>query len=408
MKAQKIWISLAVIALLAIGYKVYQYVASQPSVASGAGAPDAGERRQTIAEERLSLHQVCRYADSVGIDTSRYATNPADSETELNGKLTRLLTEVRYGKRPSRLVYSGLPERMDPTWGRAGNAGFSPALLKNTVAFAPYTQLVSHYNQLRRQTGSRPSLADSLRLIRQTLNFYRYVNRFGADQFAVVNIPAGELNVYDKTGQPLLPMQVIAGRYDRRTPCMTTYIKDIVAYPYWNVPKNIVLDEMLPRMQRDLSYVYNQNLQILDEQGHELDPEEIDWDGLSTTNFPYRVRQASGCENSLGLIKFDLENPLAIYLHDTNSRDLFTLTADRWRSHGCVRVQKPVELANLVLGKPTFDAGFMNRCLADQKPKTLPLPKRFPVFITYNTADVDSTGSLRIYRDVYALNKPIL
>ncbi len=356
-------------------------------------------------ETALTLHQACRYADSVGIDTSRFVMGSTTDEPKISAKLSQLLLEIRYGKKPSRIEYSGLRESVDSAWATKSTGTFSSEMRATLASFAPYNQLVGHYNRLRKQGTSNPAMADSLRLIRQTLNFYRYVNRFNPDQFVLVNIPAGQLNVFDRTGKRLLPMQVIAGKPDRRTPSMTTYIQDIVVYPYWNVPKNIALEEMLPRMKRDLAYIYNQNLQILDEKDKEVDPEDIDWDGLSETNFPYRVRQASGCENSLGLLKFNLANPLAIYLHDTNSRDLFKLTTDRWRSHGCVRVQKPVELANLILGAKTFDADFMNRCLIDQKPRTVAIPKPFPVFITYNTADVDSTGKLRFYNDVYALDK---
>ncbi len=403
MDKRKIGIALALVAGLALLFFIGKEVRKWKP---GRQAQVEQKEKQTKKEAQRTastLHQLCRYPDSVGIDTSRYSVPPNGDGTE--AKLTALLMEVRYGKKPSRMTYNGLPETVDSSWAQNLASGFSPKSIAEFSAFGPYNQLVSHYNRLRKLAKGKPGAADSLRQIRQTLNFYRYVNRFNPDQFAVVNIPAGELNVFDRSGKRLLPMQVIAGKPDKRTPCMTTYIKDIVAYPYWNVPRKIALEEMLPRMQRDLSYIYNQNLQILDEKNHELDPEEIDWDGLSTTNFPYRVRQASGCENSLGLIKFDLENPLAIYLHDTNSRDLFKLTTDRWRSHGCVRVQKPVELANLVLGKQTFDAGFMNRCLIDQKPQTLTIPKRFPVFIAYNTADVNAAGQLTFYKDVYALNK---
>lgn len=359
-------------------------------------------RKQAEARARqtaLALHRACQYADSVGIDTVRFATG-ADA-LQNQERLARLLLEIQYGKRPSRQTYSGLAEKIDS--GAVQQAGTD--VLANGTPFGPYRQLIGHYNRLRQRVRTTPALADSLRLIRQTLNFYRYVNRFGGDKFVIVNIPAGELNVFDRRGRRLLPMQVIAGKPDRRTPCMTTYIKDIVAYPYWNVPRNIALEEMLPRMKRSIAYIYDQNLQILDEKNQEVDPEQIDWEALSATNFPYRVRQASGCENALGLLKFNLENPLAIYLHDTNSRDLFTLTANRWRSHGCVRVQKPVELANLVLGKMTFDAEFMNRCLIDQKPRTLAIPEPIPVFIAYNTADVDATGRLRFYNDVYSLDR---
>lgn len=403
---RNLWIGGAVVAgLLLIFFVGRTFLGQIPVSPAGEPAEQTDKTDKVVKPERLTLHQVCRYADSVGIDTSRYATQATDSPATLADKVTRLLVEVRYGKKPSRLAYSGLKETTDPAWAAKADSAFSPALLRNVSSFAPYNQLVGHYNRLRSGAKTNPAVADSLRLIRQTLNFYRYTNRFGGDKFVVVNIPAGELNVFDRSGKRLLPMQVIAGKADKRTPCMTTYIKGIVAYPYWNVPRDIALEEMLPRMQRSLSYIYNQNLQILDEQDREVDPEEIDWEGLSTTHFPYRVRQASGCENALGLIKFELENPLAIYLHDTNSRDLFTLTADRWRSHGCVRVQKPVELANLVLGKQTFDAGFMNRCLIDQKPQTLAIPKPVPVFIAYHTADVDAAGNLRFYRDVYALDK---
>ena len=392
--------------LLLLFILVRWYLARQAARPLRPGTEKIGQQTEKTREQRaLTLHRVCQYADSVGIDTSRFGISPKTTEAEIDTKLTGLLLEIRYGKKPSRLTFSGLKAQMDTAWASDADKAFAPESRAELSAFAPYRQLLGHYHRLRNARQPNPAVADSLRQIRQTLNFYRYVNRFGADRFVLVNIPAGELNVFDRRGERLLPMQVIAGKPDRRTPCMTTYIRSIVAYPYWNVPKRIVLEEMLPRMQRDLSYIYNQNLQILDGKGRELDPEEIDWNGFSTTNFPYRVRQASGCENSLGLLKFDLANPLAIYLHDTNSRDLFTLSTDRWRSHGCVRVQKPVELANLVLGKPTFDADFMNRCLIDQKPQKLAVEKPFPVFIAYNTADVDAGGRLRFYKDVYALDK---
>lgn len=406
MKSSKLWIGIAALVLLAATYGLYRRSAWRPATGSGpiTSSTDLGAS-EPVGTVRLTLPQLCRYADSVGIDTSRFAGKPSDIASEQDRKLRELLVEVRYGTKPSRVAYTGLPETLDPIWPRRAVASLSSASLKDITPFGPYRQLIAQYNRLRRRAASAPATADTLRQIRQTLNFYRYTNRFGTDPFVLINIPAGELTVFDRKGTRLLPMPVIVGRYDQRTPCMTTFVKDIVMYPNWNVPRTIVLDEMLPRLQRDPMYVYEQNLQILDEQGHELDPEEIDWTGLTTSNFPYHIRQISGDDNSLGLLKFNVQNPLAIYLHDTNSRDLFTLTGNRWRSHGCVRVQKPVELANWMLGKPTFDAGFMKRNAYGQKPRTLPLPKPVPVFITYNTADVDSTGELRVYSDVYSMNK---
>ncbi|ADB37450.1 L,D-transpeptidase family protein [Spirosoma linguale] len=400
-RGRKIGIIVAVVAGLVILFFVGRYFIKNEAEKSNQSRIEKEEKELSEKEARTlaqSLQQACQYAASVGIDTSRYGVGASADENK--SRLANLLLEVRYGKKPSRLEFNGLKESVDSTWAASANV----SELENMTTFAPYKQLVGHYKRLRKASHTNPAMADSLRLIRQTLNFYRYINRFDPDQFVLVNIPAGELNVFDRTGKRLLPMQVISGKPDKMTPCMVTYIQDIVMYPYWNVPQNIALDEMLPRMKRDLSYIYNQNLQILDAKNKEVDPEEIDWESLSETNFPYRVRQASGCENSLGLLKFNLANPLAIYLHDTNSRDLFKSTKDHWRSHGCVRVQKPVELANLILGAKTFDADFMNKCLIDQKPKTLPT-KKFPVFITYNIADVDAAGKLHFYNDVYSLAK---
>lgn len=354
------------------------------------------QHKQAAAQARVvaqTRHQLYKLADSLGIDTSRYAREQA--------RLTPLLLEMRYGRKPSNLAFTGLNEQIDSSWARQANAAGLTALRTTVATFAPYKQLLQHYVRLRKRAPGQAGIADSLRLIRQTLNFYRYINRFSPEQFVLVNIPAGELTVFDKLGSRLLPMKVIAGKPDRRTPCMTTYIQNIVAYPYWNVPQRIALEEILPHIKRDIAYLYNQNFQVLDEKNHEVNPDDIDWNELSETNFPYRIRQASGCDNSLGLLKFELANPLAIYLHDTNSRDLFVKTTDHWRSHGCVRVQKPVQLANLVLGEETFDDTFMEKCKVDQKPQVLRMARPFPVFITYNLADVDAHGNLRFYKDVY-------
>jgi len=365
------------------------------------------EADANVQKAQLALSQLRTFADGIGIDTTRFVAAPTATLDEIEDRTKRLLMEIRYGKKPSRITFAGLSEKVDSSW--TASESYAPdqvvQLAQKSSSFGPYAKLVAHYQRLRTQAGSSPAVTDSLRLLRQTLNFYRYLNRFDMDRFVMVNIPAAELNVYDRTGKSLMTMHAIVGKPDKKTPCMTTYIKDIVAYPYWNVPKSIATKEMLPKIQRNVDFLYSQNLQVLDERGKEVDPEEVDWASLSETNFPYRIRQASGCENALGLIKFDLENPLAIYLHDTNGRDMFTLTKDRWRSHGCVRVQKPVELANFVLGEAKFDKGFMDRCLIDQKPQTLKIPKPFPVFIAYNTADIDATGQLRFYKDVYALDK---
>lgn len=396
---QKLWIGIGAGALVVL-LGLFFYFNRHKSI----------KKDPTIAEAKKTkevLHQVCAYADSVGIDTTQYTvttasideTNAESVQQEAGEKLTRLMAEIRYGKKLPKLAYSGQKETIDTTW--IGSIKASDTMvdsLRRLPVFEPYGQLVRHYDRLR-ATASK----DSLREIKKTLNFYRWLNRFDNDRFVVVNIPAAELNVYDKSGKTLLPMRVIVGKKDTQTPVFTAYMTDIITYPYWNVPEGIAVKEMLPRLQRNPGYLEEQSLQVLDKNGKEVDPYSIDWNSVSASNFPYRFRQSTGCDNSLGVMKFNMTSPFAIYMHDTNARSLFSASEDRWRSHGCMRLERPVELANFLLGEQKFDAGFLDRCMIDQKPRTFALPKKFPVFVMYNVADVDASGQLRFYNNVYNL-----
>ncbi|WP_266367069.1 L,D-transpeptidase family protein [Tellurirhabdus rosea] len=392
-------ISVGLVALVAIFFLVRSYIKKDPATGEITfGDPKKPAWNRTEALQLMS--RLTQFADSVGVDTSRYSLSGAATEPEVDKKFRQLLAELRYGQKVTGLMQNPFEEKIDTVW--VGSIELKPELvdsLHRTSEFAPYRQLVEHYGRLKRTAGG-----DTLKQIQKTLNFYRWLNRYELDRFAVVNIPAAELNVFDRTGKRLMPMEVIAGSLDNKTPLFTSYVTDIIAYPYWNVPDGIAQTELLPRIQRNVGFIDNQNLEVLDKKsGKVLDPYSIDWASVSSDNFPYRIRQTSGCHNSLGLIKFNLNGPGAIYFHDTNSRSLFTATTDRWRSHGCVRLEKPVELANYMLEAVKFDEGFYNRCLIDQKPSTFPLPKKFPVVVIYNLADVNQQGQLVFYKDVYKM-----
>ncbi len=357
------------------------------------------------------FHQLAIAADSVGIDTTRhvFAVVPADSantETAWQRTLTNLLLELRYGHRPNRQRYAGLPETPDTTGLQAAladntNNNTDETNWLNTNKFGPYRQLVAVYGQQRRANAPM----DSLRAIRQTLNFYRYLHRFNASRLAVINIPAAKLTVFDSTGSPLLAMAVIVGKKSKQTPRFTAYLNQITMYPYWNVPRGIGITEILPKARANAGYLDGQNMQVLNSRDQPVEAASLDWGSFSARNFPYRFRQASGCSNALGLLKFTLSCPFDIYLHDTNARDLFVQTTNRWRSHGCIRLQNPVDFANLILNAPTFDAAFMNRCLLEQKPKIIIVSAPLPVVIAYNTADIGPDGRLVFYADVYGVAK---
>lgn len=345
------------------------------------------------------LQATRHYADSLGIDSTKYAgSNPAEARQTLE----KLVTEIRYGHEPDDQSFAKLKETVDTAVvGKALRANDVVATFKTErMLFAPYNALLTQYQQVR-QTAT----PNERKAIEKTLNYYRYLNRFGGEQFILVNIPAAQLTVFNRAGQRTLPMEVIVGKADKATPRFNCNLTEITAYPYWNVPASIAKKEILPKVRQSVSYLDSQNMEVLNARDQPVDPESINWGSVSTSDFPYRFRQTSGCHNSLGLIKFVLNGPPAIYLHDTNARQLFDETTDRWRSHGCVRVQQPVELANYVLGSTKFDEGFYNRCLVDQKPQSFKLPKPFPVFVTYLLADVDAQGKLVYYKDVYRLEK---
>jgi hypothetical protein len=361
-------------------------------------------KKEELSNDVVQKLQATRHlADSLGIDTTRYMVaspekNPNDAQT----MLLKLIAEIQYGRKPADMSFTKLTEKIDrKEISRISRSKDVLAKIKpNTSTFGPYRSLVAKYNEVRKTASPA-----QLQQIKQTLNFYRYLNRFETDKFIMVNIPAARLAVFDKNGRRELPMDVIVGKPDKATPRFNCYVTDIVAYPYWNVPESIALKELMPKVKANPSFLDNQNMEILDSRDKPVDPETIDWSSVSASKFPYRFRQRSGCHNSLGLIKFVLDGPPAIYLHDTNARQLFDKTTDRWRSHGCVRVEKPVELANYVLGSPKFDEGFYNRCLTDQKPSSFKLPKPYPVFVTYNLADVNENGQLVYYKDIYSIKK---
>ncbi len=388
-------------AFVALLVGVWYFTSRPDGTRPGQSDQSSNAVAQTNLATLKTMHQVASFADSIGIDTTRFSATAEESDAAIRAKLTKLLLLVRYGETPDRITFNGLKPDIDSAWATQSDAEFTNAMRTDVMPVVAYRQLIGHYNRLRHQRAG----ADSLRQIRQTMNYHRYMNRFAGDRIALVNIPAAELTVFDRAGGRLLSTPVIVGRSDRKTPMMTTAVKTVVAYPYWNVPESITLDEMLPRMKRDPMYLYNQNLHVLDWDGNEIDPEDIDWDTLSTSNFPYRIRQGTGDDNALGLVKFVLNNPLAIYLHDTNRRDLFTTSSDRWRSHGCVRVKKPVELANVVMRREALPPDFLTDHRTDQRPQPMNLSEPFPVFIAYNRADVDSEGKLRFYKDVYGFDR---
>ncbi|MBO9616718.1 MAG: L,D-transpeptidase family protein [Dyadobacter sp.] len=269
--------------------------------------------------------------------------------------------------------------------------------------FPVYHNLKIHYDRLIKSNKQ-----DSAAYVAQTLNAYRWIHRQiqGAPRFVMVNIRGAYLTAMDSAGKNVLTMRTVVGKRDTPTPTIDTYATSIVTHPYWNVPKSIAIKEIFPKAAADPEYLTRNRIQVIGKDGQAINPEELEWGDLTADKFPYRFRQETGEDNSLGLLKVEIKNPLAIYLHDTNARYLFK-SDKRWRSHGCIRVQHPTDLANYMAGTKLLDSDFMTEPdSVSHPPKWHKLKVRVPVFLLYLPADCNEKGDLMYFPDVYKREAP--
>ncbi len=254
--------------------------------------------------------------------------------------------------------------------------------------------------QLRPVVDSGP--IDKLKKLNQSINLLRWIKHFKLNEYVVVNTASAVLRYY-VADTANLRMKTVVGKLETQTPRFSAYCNEVVLYPYWHVPFSIAVNEILPAVKRSRSYLASRNLQVIDTRGKVVDPATINWSLLSARNFPYQFRQSTGCDNALGVIKFNLTDPFSVYMHDTNNKTAF-LAGSRYFSHGCIRLEKPVELAQAFLpGK--IDTEFLESCEKNQKPVFLKLSTLVPVFVVYMTAEYEADGTVKFLKDVYHLLK---
>jgi murein L,D-transpeptidase YcbB/YkuD len=221
------------------------------------------------------------------------------------------------------------------------------------------------------------------------------------DHFIVVNIPSASLILYEK-GKPILESRIVVGKKSTPTPTLSSKIDQVILYPYWNVPNKIAAKELLPMIKRYPKFLEENNYQVLNKEGKLVDADSVSWKQLSRYNFPYQLRQSTGCDNSLGIIKLNFYNPFSVYLHDTPWKYFFSLNK-RYFSHGCMRVEKAVELARYVIrgNTTTLDTLVDKGCVENQQPQTIAATEAIPVFVVYHTAWTDAHGRLSFHEDIY-------
>jgi murein L,D-transpeptidase YcbB/YkuD len=257
-------------------------------------------------------------------------------------------------------------------------------------------------------------VAVRIRQIELNLERYRWLPSDFGSRYILVNIPDYQLYAYER-GKQAFTMRVIVGeQYQHATPVFADSMTYLVFRPSWNVPSRILVDEMIPRIRDDVYYLARNNLELVDteRQPRVLDPSAIDWSDVDTADLRFRVRQKSGSDNALGMVKFMFPNQFNIYLHDTPADELFDRTR-RTLSHGCVRVEDPVKLAGYVLaGQEGWDEGdireAMDPAATDStgvgEGRTVRLEHPVPVYLVYLTAFVRD-GALNFRDDPYGKDR---
>ncbi len=213
---------------------------------------------------------------------------------------------------------------------------------------------------------------------------------------------------YLREGSVIWRSRAIVGRAARQTPVFRARVDHIVVNPTWTVPPGILAKDVLPAIQRGEDALGHKHLQVYDHDGNPVDPTVVDWSTQSAATFPYVLRQEAGEANALGRIKIDFENPYAVYLHDTPAHELFA-RSERTFSSGCIRIDRPVELAELVLADPEhWSRAALMEAIDAGATRAIPVRRPVQILVMYWTAEVDGDGHVIFKRDVYRRDARLL
>jgi len=289
--------------------------------------------------------------------------------------------------------------------------------------------------------------------IKLNLERFRWNNYTDTAQYVLVNIPDFRLFIYDK-GNEIFTSKVCVGRKrpssyekqlerykktrhwedkpeDWQTPITNGELSYLVLNPTWSVPESIIREEIFQKVSKDSNYLIDHNFKVYLDTS-EVDPAKITLNDLSAKEIPYKIVQGPGAGNALGKIKFIFPNRFGIYLHDTPTRPPFKYS-NRAVSHGCIRVENPMPLAEFLLkDHPKWNIDFLKieigqkvedklkiaeykkirnklrKDAEDQKTTEVYLSRKVPVFIDYYTAWVDENGEINFRDDVYNLDKILM
>jgi murein L,D-transpeptidase YcbB/YkuD len=248
-----------------------------------------------------------------------------------------------------------------------------------------------------------------VRQMQLTLERWRWLPIENNSSPIVANIPEFRLRAYDEHFNLALMMDVVVGKaYNHDTPVFTDSMQYVIFRPYWNVPYSIAKTEFLPRIARDPNYLASKGFAVVDSKqaivaSGAVSPEVL----AQLRSGKLFVRQNPGPKNSLGLVKFIFPNSFNVYMHDSPEQQLFSRSR-RDFSHGCIRLEKPADLAAFVLRDiPGWDMARVRASMAQGDNRQVNLPRPIPVLIIYGTVVVPEDGLVHFYDDIYGHDKDL-
>lgn len=231
------------------------------------------------------------------------------------------------------------------------------------------------------------------------------------DKCIRINIPEYKLRLYVHDSLKRVH-NIIVGKPENQTPELQSKVRNIVVYPYWNVPHSIASKEILPAVKNNRAYLARNNYKIY-RRDHEVNPYYVNWKKIKENSFPYKVVQQPGPDNSLGILKFEFHNNYSVYVHDTPSKSLFKSDV-RSFSHGCMRCENPIDLGKTILDydsirkkRNDITADSLDSLLGLAENYSIRLKSPVPIFVEYNTVYADR-DVLIFYLDIYKRDEEYL
>jgi murein L,D-transpeptidase YcbB/YkuD len=251
-------------------------------------------------------------------------------------------------------------------------------------------------------TELNTSIATRVRQLEINMERRRWMSDDPGRFYIFVNIADQMMRVTEDTGtreKTIHTARTVIGKPYRRTPVFSDVMEYIDINPVWNVPRSIAVRDFLPKLKRDPNALSPDRFRFISG-GGDVNPRRIDFNRYTSATFPYRIQERPGPNNALGRVKFMFPNQFAVYIHDTPSKALFERDL-RVFSSGCIRVENPFDLANLILGREGVSAARIKRVLDSGKETRINLETPVPVHITYITSWVNKDGTPNFRRDPY-------